>query len=82
MASMELKREYVSRQYGGKWPEKVKRMPDYQVASIYNRMIFELEDMKKKPKDPKLAETDVRGGCQLSFFENSRGYKVKEEYTK
>ena len=35
----EIMREYVSRQYGGSWPDKVKHMPDNQVASIYYRML-------------------------------------------
>lgn len=35
----EVMREYVSRQYEGRWREKVAKMPDYQVASIYHRML-------------------------------------------
>lgn len=35
----EVMREYVSRQYGGDWPQKVAKMPDYQVASIYHRLL-------------------------------------------
>lgn len=80
MASIELKREFVSRQYGGKWPEKVRRMPDNQVASIYHRMIFELDELKRKPKNPKPDKTEVRGGTQLSFFEGQRGLTLKEEF--
>ena len=36
----EVMREYVSRKYPGtKWRDKVRLMPDYQVASIYHRML-------------------------------------------
>lgn len=80
MASMETMREYVSRQYSGTWPERVRKMPDYQVATIYHKMIDELDSVKKKPKNPKITETEVRGGLQLSFFEGRRGNKIKEEY--
>ena len=80
MASMEIMREFVSRQYGGSWREKVKKMPDNQVASIYHRMIFELDVMKSKPENPRLRMTEVGGGDQLSFFDNQRTLKIKEEY--
>ena len=35
----EVMREYVSRRYGPGWAQKVAKMPDYQVASIYHRML-------------------------------------------
>ena len=80
MASMEAKREYVSRQYSGRWPERVRKMPDYQVATIYNKMIDELDRTKKQPADPKITEDEVRGGTQLSFLEGGKRMKIKEEY--
>lgn len=82
MASMETMREYVSRQYSGTWPERVRKMPDYQVATIYHRMLDELDNVKKQPMNPKITKTEVHGGLQLSFFENGRGNKIKEEYLK
>ena len=39
----EVMREYVSRKYGGRWREKVAKMPDYQVASIYHQMLDQEE---------------------------------------
>ena len=39
----EVMREYVSRRYPGRWREKVAKMPDYQVASIYHRMLDQEE---------------------------------------
>lgn len=80
MASQEIMREYVSRQYGGSWREKVKKMPDEQVACIYHRMMDELDTLKKVPASPKLRETDTDGGDQLSFFDNEWSTKIKEEY--
>lgn len=82
MASMEVMREYVGRQYSGRWPERVKRMPDYQVAAIYNKMLDDLENVKKKKADPKLTADEVRGGVQLSFFENDRTMRIREGYLK
>ena len=82
MASMEVMREYVSRQYMGNWPDRVRKMPDYQVAAIYGKMIDELDTLKKKPQTPKLTETEVGGGVQLCFFENDRTLKIKEGYLK
>ena len=47
----EVMREYVSRRYGGRWREKVARMPDYQVASIYHRMLDKEEhDMRERQR--------------------------------
>ena len=82
MASAEVMREYVSRQYGGRWPERVKKMPDYQVAAIYGKMMDDLETEKKKKRNVRLDETEVRGGVQLSFFENDRTTRIKEGYLK
>ena len=79
MASMEVMREYVGRQYSGRWPDRVRRMPDYQVAAIYRKMINELDELKKKPKNPQITETEVNGGLQLSFFEG-KGMKIREGY--
>lgn len=50
MASIAIMRDYVGKQYGGSWPEKVRRMPDYQVASIYRKMIDQAERKKKQPE--------------------------------
>lgn len=58
--SMEMMREYVSKQYPGAWKMKVYRMPDRQVFQIYRRMTE--EKPKKKPK-----EDD--GGVQLNMFQ-------------
>jgi len=80
MASMEVMREYVSRQYSGRWPERVKHMPDYQVAAIYHKMLYDLEVAAGRKTDPKLASTEVRGGVQLSFFENNLTTRIKEGY--
>lgn len=82
MASMECMREYVSQQYSGSWPNKVRRMPDYQVAAIYRNMMKALDKVKSEPKTPKLTETEVRGGLQLSFFESNYNTRIKEEYLK
>ena len=82
MASMEVMREYVGRQYSGRWPERVKNMPDYQVAAIYNKMLDELETVKRRKTDPKPTTEEVRGGVQLSFFENDRTTKIREGYLK
>lgn len=47
----EVMREYVSRQYGPEWAKKVAKMPDYQVASIYHRMLDkEIRDTYAKEK--------------------------------
>ena len=43
----EVMREYVSRHYGPAWAQKVAKMPDYQVARIYHRMI----DRKTRQKN-------------------------------
>ena len=80
MASMECMREYVMSQYGGGWPDRVRRMPDYQVTAIYHTMIKALDKVKSEPKTPKLTETEVRGGLQLSFFEGDHNMRIKEEY--
>ena len=80
MAGMECMREFVSRQYSGKWRERVRKMPDCQVAAIYHNMQKELEKAMKGPKNPKLTETEVRGGEQLCLFEKGRSKKIKEEY--
>ena len=80
MASMAIMREYVSRQYGGSWREKVKKMPDKQVARIYLRMICELDNLKKNKEEHRLRKTEVKGGSQLYLFENNRNIKIKEEY--
>lgn len=80
MAGIDLMREYVSGQYSGTWPEKVKRMPDYQVAAIFRSMRRKLEEAQRKPKNPMITETDVRGGDQLSLFEGKRNTRIKEEY--
>lgn len=82
MASMEVMREYVGRQYSGRWPERVKNMPDYQVAAIYNKMLDELETVKRRKTEPKPTTEEVRGGVQLSFFENDRTTKIREGYLK
>ena len=80
MAGMEVMREFVSRQYGGRWPERVKKMPNEQVARIYYRMIDELDNIKKKKSHPKFSATEVCGGVQLSLFKYNKGTKIKEEY--
>ena len=82
MASMEVMREYVGRQYSGRWPERVKNMPDYQVAAIYNKMLDELETLQRKPKNPQITEEEVHGGVQLSFFENDHTTRIREGYLK
>lgn len=82
MAGIGYKREYVSRQYGGDWPEKVRKMPDYQVAMIYQRMLNEMHELKKKPKRFRLRKTEVRGGQQLCLFEGKKSMKIKEVYLK
>lgn len=81
MASMTAMREYVSKQYSGQWPEKVRRMPDYQVMAIYHSMMRELHKVRRAPKNPKITETEVRGGSQLSFLEGTRRLRIKEEFT-
>lgn len=81
MASMDCMREYVSKQYGGGWPERVRKMPDYQVMAIYHTMMRELDKTREKPVEPKLTETEVRGGVQLSFFEGN-SMEIKEGYFK
>lgn len=80
LASIDLMREYVSRQYNGTWPEKVRRMPDYQVTAIYYSMKKKLEETQRQPRNPMIMETEVRGGRQLSFFEGTRNTRIKEEY--
>ena len=80
MAGMGAMREYVSSQYSGKWPEKVRKMPDYQVAAIYRNMMKELDRVKSEPKTPKLTATEVVGGVQLCLFEYDWSKKIKEEY--
>ena len=82
MASMEVMREYVGRQYSGRWPERVRKMPDYQVAAIYYKMLDELEVAAGRKTDPKLASTEVRGGVQLGFFENDYTTRIREGYLK
>ena len=79
MAGIDVMREYVSSQYSGYWPEKVKKMPDSQVARIYHRMIDELKKERQRKKDPRITEKQVRGGIQLCLFEG-KGTKVKEGY--
>lgn len=80
MAGMGYMREYVMSQYGGGWPDKVKKMPDYQVAAIYHDMMRAMEKARRELKNPKPTETEVRGGLQLSFFEGDHSMKIKEEY--
>ena len=80
MAGMDFMRSFVSRQYGGDWADRVMKMPDYQVAAIFHRMISELDNIKKTKQEPRLRETEVRGGVQLCLFEGSRGTKIKEGY--
>lgn len=60
--SQEVMRAYVSKQYGGSWPQKVAHMPDDQVAAIYLKML---------ERDGKLKDDsrEVRGGKQLNMFE-------------
>ena len=73
---MSCRREYmeafVSKQYGGSWPEKVRRMPDEQVAAIYLGMILR-DGREKKP------EKRVKGGEQLCLFEKGT-LILKEEF--
>ena len=53
----EVMREYVSRKYGGKWREKVAKMPDYQVASIYHRMLDKEEhEMRERARNQRKEE--------------------------
>lgn len=80
MAGISVMREYISQQYGGSWREKVKKMPDAQVASIYRRMINEMSALKNAPKHKRLRKTEVRGGDQLCLFKGKRNIKIKEEY--
>lgn len=82
MASMEAMRAYVSRQYSGTWPDRVRKMPDHQVMAIFHKMLNELEGVQKQPKDPKITDTEVRGGLQLSFFDNARTMKLNKAYEK
>ena len=79
MASAEIMREYVSQQYGGSWRDRVRRMPDNQVASIYHRMIDKLENLKKSPMPPRVRETEISGGDQLSFL--NQDMSIKEGYS-
>lgn len=65
MASPMIMRDYVSRQYGGNWPQKVAKMPDSQVACIYYKM---LDKAGKLEKDKQKQET--AGGRQLCMFES------------
>lgn len=68
MASSMIMRDYVSRQYGGSWPQKVARMPDEQVACIYHKMMEKEGRLKENAKQ-------IRGGQQLSMFEATEDYK-------
>ena len=80
MASMDIMREYVSKQYGGAWRDKVRRMPDYQVSAIYRTMLDKLDKLKRTPSRKILRESEVRGGDQLSFFQDNWSTKIKEGY--
>ena len=60
--SQEIMRDYVSRLYGGSWPQRVARMPDEQVAAIYLKRI---ERRRKMEED----SVEVRGGKQINMFE-------------
>lgn len=80
MASIEAKRIFISRQYGGNWAEKVKNMPDGQVCRIYDRIMDEIDSVKRKKQKPKISETEVAGGIQLCLFENRKSLKIKEGY--
>ena len=80
MASKEAKRIFISRQYGGEWPEKVKNMSDAQVDKIYSRIMSEIDSVRKKKIRPKLTEKEVRGGIQLCLFENRNSLRIKEGY--
>lgn len=80
MAGIDAMRIFVARQYGGDWPERVKRMPDNQVKAIYYTILDEIDSVKKKKIRPKLTDKEVREGIQLSFFENGKSLKIKEGY--
>lgn len=80
MAGMEVMREYVSRQYGGDWRNKVEKMPAKQVAAIFNKMMSELDGVKSAGTSLRLRETEVAGGEQLCLFEGRRSKRIKEEY--
>lgn len=60
MASMEVMRDFVSSKYSPNW---VKKLPDYQVASIYNRLVHE------KPKEKKPESKKLDDGVQLDMFD-------------
>lgn len=58
----EVMREYISRRYGGRWREKVAKMPDYQVASIYHRMLDKEEnDARERARNRR---KDEQNGAQ------------------
>lgn len=80
MAGIEAKRIFVSRQYGGSWPEKVERMPDNQVSRIYDRMMEEIRAVKEKNPQRIFSEEDAADGIQLCLFENRKSLKIKEVY--
>jgi len=63
----EVMREYVSRKYPGKWREKVAKMPDYQVASIYHRMLDQEETEKRERERNKRKEEGY--GCSSQIHE-------------
>jgi hypothetical protein len=60
--SQEVMRAYVSKQYGGSWPQRVALMPDDQVAAIYLKMLERNDKLKDDSRE-------VRGGKQLNMFE-------------
>ena len=58
----EVMREYVSSKYGGRWREKVAKMPDYQVASIYHRMLDKEEhELRERARNQR---KDEQNGTQ------------------
>lgn len=54
MSGIEIKRDYVSKKYKGSWADRVKKMPDYQVAAIYERMLD--KDTRKAQEKKKKGE--------------------------
>lgn len=65
MPSVMIMRDFVSKQYGGSWPMKVARMPDYQVISIYYGMKSKAEKLKANKN-----AADILEPKQLSIFDS------------
>lgn len=68
MPSMVVMRDYVSRQYGGSWPQKVARMPDYQVTALYFKFTDKEHALKQNCDISKAPKLNCAPG-QLSMFD-------------